>query len=583
MTTDPTATRQRYDQLAALYRLASVSTEGRDLAGVVEEIKKVVAEVVGCDRVAVFLYDENANALRLYVPQNEDPLLVPLDEPSIIRRVFQLRQAEVVNDVLGDPDANPHITGRFLSRQMVAAPLLSGGECLGVVGAINATRGAFVENDVSLLTLLADRAALAVQNTQLMARLERQVQELEGLHRLSRLLTSAEMLDWIIGESTQIVSELLAAQKTAILLYEADSNMLVARRPVVGLDERQVEQLRIPLEEPSLAGTVYRTNTPLSSNAAKTDAWIHPRFRELLDMDNVLAVPLSSGPRPIGVLKAVNAKKGYFDDEDMRFLSLLGSRVASVIEAARAREKERGLVQKLREADRTKSEFVSMLAHELKGPMTTILGFGDTLEKQWESVPEEKKRQIVGIMSKETARLSRLVNDLLDVSRMEAGTLRYELAPMSLVEVVDQILMVHSSLSASHFVHSEIPADLPPVLGDRDRIRQVLLNLLTNATRYSPDGTKITVGARSRDDGFIEVWVGDEGIGIPTDDRERIFSKFAMLPKPDWAKKGTGLGLYITKGIVEAHRGHIWVESDVGRGSTFFFTLQAAPDSQAVA
>jgi signal transduction histidine kinase len=244
---------------------------------------------------------------------------------------------------------------------------------------------------------------------------------------------------------------------------------------------------------------------------------------------------------------------------------------ALTIENARLRHE----LQRLREADRTRTEFVSMLAHELKGPMTTIKGFGEALRDGWGVMPGSQRSRFLDIVSKEIDRLSRLVNDLLDVSRMEAGTLRYEMEPVLVCDVVENVLVVHPSLRGSHIVVDDVPRDLAPVMGDRDRIRQVLLNLLTNATRYSPEGTTISVGADSTGDG-IQVWVSDEGIGIAQADHERVFSKFVMLPKPGWVKKGTGLGLFISRGIVEAHGGRMWVESAPGEGSTFYFTLPRA-------
>jgi signal transduction histidine kinase len=258
---------------------------------------------------------------------------------------------------------------------------------------------------------------------------------------------------------------------------------------------------------------------------------------------------------------------------------LLGVRIASVIESSSSRERERGLLHKLREVDRTKTEFVSMLAHELKSPMTTIKGFGRALHDSWNDMSEEKRSHFLDIVTKEIERLSRLVNDLLDVSRMEDGTLRYELEPLALDEVIEGILVVHPSLRGTHHVTLAMPDDLPKVLGDRDRIRQVLLNLLTNATRYSPEGTTISVKADVVDEEggpCVRVGVSDEGIGIASEDRERVFTKFVMLPKPSWVKKGTGLGLFITKGIVDAHGGRLWVDSQPGRGSTFHFTLRVA-------
>ena len=570
-----------YDELSALYRIATLGTAYGNQAAVVEEILRIIEHVVHCERSVLFLYDEDADLLRLQGARDRG-FVLPLSEPTILRRVLHSGLGEVVNDVDADVESNPMFADALNARQLVAAPLVLTDKTLGVVGALNSRRGAFTHEDLRVLTVLADRVALTIENGELVGALQRQVQELDSLHRLSRLLLSSETMERIVGESIRIVAEMLDCEKMALLLNDDTGTCLVALEAAVGLDQHQVEGLRIPLNEPSLAATVYRTKTPLMSNDAPNDAWVNRHMVNLLGMDSLLAVPLTTGPKPIGVLKAMNARKGYFSEDDIRFAMLLGGQVGALVESSMGRQRERQLVQKLREADRTKSEFVSMLAHELKGPMTTILGFSETLKVQWEKVPDEKKLSILDIIAKETGRLSRLVNDLLDVSRMEAGTLRYELSPISLSALIDSIITVHTSLSSQHLVVNDIPPELPEVLGDNDRLRQVFINLLTNAIRYSPEGTAVRVSARERpDDGMVEVSVVDEGIGISDQDRDRIFSKFSMLPKPGWVKKGTGLGLFITKGIVEAHGGRIWVESEPGKGSTFAFTLRVAQQDPA--
>jgi signal transduction histidine kinase len=235
----------------------------------------------------------------------------------------------------------------------------------------------------------------------------------------------------------------------------------------------------------------------------------------------------------------------------------------------------RDALQRLQEADRTRSEFLSMLAHELKGPMTTIKGFGEALRDGWDTIPGPQRWRFLDMVGKEIDRMSRLVNDLLDASRLEGGTLRYEMEPVDLADVVENTLVVHPSLRGAHTVVDDVPRDLPRVVVDRDRIAQVLLNLLTNATGYAPEGTAVSIGAVTAGD-MIRVWVEDEGIGIAPADHERVFSKFVMLPKPGWVKKGTGLGLFISRAIVEAHGGRMWVESAPGEGSTFYFTLRRA-------
>jgi signal transduction histidine kinase len=569
-------------ELSALYRIAALSSTHGDIGLVINEVLRVIGEVIPCDRPAILLYDDDTEEMTIYSSSFEQADRFPLHEPSVVRRIFHTGTGEVINDLSADADSNPRIRTAMGARQAVLAPLSVVENRLGVVAAINSRRGAFTDADLRLLTVLADRTALTIENTQLVATLQRQVHELDGLHRLSRLLTSWESVDRVIGEAIRIVSELLSCEKMAVLLHDEEVDSLVVHEPAFGFKDEQLLLMNVSLREPSLVASVFRTNTPLMSNEAAQDPWVTPAARDDLGIDNLLVVPLASGPRPLGVLQAVNAKKGSFDDQDLRFTTLLGNRLASVIESSFARERERALMQRLREADRTKSEFVSMLAHELSGPMTTIQGFGESLSKNWDKVDTAKRAHILDILTKEIERLARLVNDLLDVSRMEAGTLRYDFEPTSLVEIVDNILIVHTSLKAKqHLVMTDMPDSLPPVNADKDRLRQVLLNLLTNATRYSPEGTTISIDAELIEvepgETYVKVGVHDEGIGIAPDDLDRVFSKFSMLPKPAWAKKGTGLGLFITKGIIEAHGGYLWVDSEPGQGSHFYFTLPVAP------
>ena len=153
--------------------------------------------------------------------------------------------------------------------------------------------------------------------------------------------------------------------------------------------------------------------------------------------------------------------------------------------------------------------------------------------------------------------------------------------PLSLGDLIDDIITGHPSLTEKHRLEIVVPDNLPKVLGDEDRVGQVLLNLLSNANRHSQPGTTITIGARlTSEEGrrAVEVCVADQGIGISAQDRSRLFSKFAMLPKPEWIAKGTGLGLYISKGIIEAHGGRLWVDSEPDQGSTFCFSLTPAAD-----
>jgi signal transduction histidine kinase len=565
----------------ALYRIASLSTRDDDLGSVVAEILRAVPDVVACERPVLFIYDEDTDEMRTFGGRGEELSRLSLKEPGIVRRVHHSGRAEIIEDVVGDPDSSPAQSELSLSRQLLVAPMVAADERIGVLTAVNSPTGAFTETDLGLLSVLADRAAANIRGAQRHADHDRQSRELEGLQRLAILVSSTESLEHVVSEAVRLITDLIPCERMMVLLHDEESSVLRVQPPAHGIELDELGGIEVHLSEPSLASTVFRTGTPLVSNDAATDAWIAPRLREQLDIQNVLAVPLTTGRQPLGVLEVINSASGSFDEEDLRFVSLLGQRMGSVIEISRSRERERALMHKLRESDRTKSDFVSILAHELKGPMTTVVGFGQMLHEHWETMDNEKRAQFIGIVRRETQRLAHMVSDLLDVSRMETGNLRYEFEPMSMSDLIESIVTVHGSITEGHELDAEINPELPKVIGDKERLRQVIINLLTNATRYSPEGTKIelTTQTVSREGTpCVQVSVRDQGIGIAAADADRIFSKFAMLAKPAWTKKGTGLGLFITKTIVDAHRGDIWVDSSLGEGSTFCFTVPVAED-----
>ena len=565
----------------ALYRIASISSQEGDLEGVIAEYLGAIPDVVACDRPVLFLYDEDADEMRCFVGRAEEEARLSLREPGIIRRVHHSGRAEVVDDVLSDPDSSPSQGELHDSRQMVIAPMVAADQRIGAVAAVNSPTGAFTETDLNLLSVLADKAAASLRAAYRHSDLDRQSRELEGLQRLAHLVSSTESLEHVVREAVRLVSDLIPCERMMVLLHDEQTESLRVQPPAFGVRDEDIQGLEISLNEASLASTVFRTSTPLVSNEASSDAWVSPRLREMLGIETVLVVPLTSGRQPLGVLEVINSSNGQFDEEDLRFTSLLGQRMGSVIELSRARERERALMHKLRESDRTKSDFVSILAHELKGPMTTIVGFGQMLDEHWETMEDEKRTQFIGIVRRETERLANMVSDLLDVSRMETGNLRYEFEPMSMSDLIESVATVHSSVTEAHALEVDIEANLPKVVGDKDRLRQVVINLLTNSTRYSPEGTAIQVKASvvgESDRREVVVSVTDQGIGIAPADADRVFSKFAMLAKPAWTKKGTGLGLFITKAIVDAHEGRIWIDSKLGEGATFSFTVPIAED-----
>ncbi|MBI4186017.1 MAG: PAS domain S-box protein [Chloroflexi bacterium] len=245
---------------------------------------------------------------------------------------------------------------------------------------------------------------------------------------------------------------------------------------------------------------------------------------------------------------------------------------------AKAREK-----QDLREVDRLRTQLLANVSHELRTPLTSIKGFVSTLLRpdiQWSA---EEQRDFLHTIDQESDRLTRLISDLLDMSRLEAGALKLDRTDYSIVEILDSIGSVLAKLTEHHQLKLAVPPDLPPVLVDILRIGQVLTNLVENAARHSADGTEIIIEARL-DGGQVVVSVTDRGVGIPAEHLDRVFDRFYQVENVVAGRKsGTGLGLSICHGILEAHSGKIWVESKLGEGSKFSFTLPVSKGGEEIA
>lgn len=231
-----------------------------------------------------------------------------------------------------------------------------------------------------------------------------------------------------------------------------------------------------------------------------------------------------------------------------------------------------------KEVDRLKDELISTVSHELRTPLTSLRGFAELLlERQF---PPERQQDFVSVIHRESLRLTNLINDFLDLQRIEAGRQPYFFAPVAVEPLVCDTVAVFAKEGDPHVLRLDLPTALPRVYADADRLRQVLTNLLSNAIKFSPQGGEVLVGARHEGKDVV-LWVQDHGIGIPEDAFPKLFNKFYRIDNRATRNiGGTGLGLALVKELISAHQGQVWVESRVGRGSTFFFTVPLAAEEQ---
>jgi signal transduction histidine kinase len=288
-----------------------------------------------------------------------------------------------------------------------------------------------------------------------------------------------------------------------------------------------------------------------------------------------LATPLLQGARAIGMLSLVRKEPDSFSADDIELAGLLGRLVASAVQNIRAYEGERKTVEELRRLSALRADFVSLVSHELRTPMAAVIGAARTLQQRWRELSPEHRESFLELIAGETNRLADLIGDVLDTSRIEAGTFSFRFRD------VDVSQLVHDAVATAQLGQDEVrlranvQSPLPEIRGDGERLRQVLTNLIDNAIKYSPAGGAVEVRAYP-ENGRVLVAVRDDGPGIAKEDQKLIFEKFGRVTGAGATRPGTGLGLFIARSIAEAHGGLLEVQSAPEQGATFTLELPLA-------
>jgi signal transduction histidine kinase len=309
-----------------------------------------------------------------------------------------------------------------------------------------------------------------------------------------------------------------------------------------------------------------------------------PRMRQLLERFGFrasLAVPLLREDRIVGGLVVRRKSTGDFRPEVIELLKTFATQSVLAIQNARLFREIEDKSKQIEAANRHKSEFLANMSHELRTPLNAIIGFSEVLQEKLFGELNEKQAEYTDDILTSGRHLLSLINEILDLSKVEAGRMELELAPFDLPLAIDNARTFVRERAVKHGITLDVDVDdrLGEYVGDERKIKQILLNLLSNAVKFTPEGGRISIAANKTDNG-AEISVSDTGIGIPPAEQPAIFEEFRQVGG-DYAhkKEGTGLGLTLAKKFVELHGGRIWVKSEVGKGSTFSFTLPERPMS----
>jgi signal transduction histidine kinase len=424
-------------------------------------------------------------------------------------------------------------------------------------------------------TLNAERSraeARAAEAERLRDELGHRVDVLETANRCARALGSSLELDEAFGAFIRELHGLVPFERTAIVLVENDTatTMATAGR---GAEEVFPPGSTGPIEGSVLA-RVLNGHLVVRRDLNERE---FPEDEQLLALGlcSELVAPLLLGARTIGMLSLSRDRVDAFSEDEVELVTLLGRLVATAVQNIRAYEAERRRVEELARLSQLRADFVSLVSHELRSPMAAVIGAARTLQDRWRMLTADQRESFLALIGDETSRLAALVGDVLDTSRIEAGTFSYSFDDVDLGRLVDDAVEAAALAQQEVSVVASVRGKLPAIRGDRARLRQVLGNLIDNAVKYSPEGGEVRISAAPTN-GAVRISVRDDGPGIPRDQQVRIFEKFGRVDVPGASKPGTGLGLFIARSIAEAHGGSLDVTSGVEPGATFTLTLPSA-------
>jgi len=458
-------------------------------------------------------------------------------------------------------------------------------------GSLHELRKAYEELDRTARTLIRTDYLLHRANE----RFDQQISQLHALHRIGSSINSTFDLELILSGISESMTKDLDFEKSGIVFLEKTS-----QRPLqsayTGFSSTEYRLFLESFEE-LLLPALQQEEVYLQTAAYAPPAWA--RFLSALSVSSVLLLPMRIKSRLIGFIVGARTHVTLrLTESERRFYAMYATQASTAIENARlyealgqsnltleekVQERTKNLVdanERLRELDQVKSNFISLVSHELRTPLTAIKGFIVTLYHYDKEIPEEKRRVYLSVLNEETDRLTRLINELLDISRIESGRMEIQWRPVTIPVVVQRVFDTLSVKANSVRLVKDFSEHFPSIVADPDKLEQILVNLVGNALRYSPSNGSITVTGRRHDNGVI-LEVKDEGPGIAFTEQERIFDKFYRLDNEVNRKNpGTGLGLPICRALVNLHGGKIWVESEMNQGCRFIFTLPLNMDKE---
>ncbi|MCK4741005.1 MAG: GAF domain-containing protein [Anaerolineales bacterium] len=543
-------------RLAALFKVCRALGSSLQLSEVLRETMDSVIQLTGAERGFLMLANQETGELTFHAARNFQQENLNKNKMEVSRSIIQdvIRSGEGVlttNAQIDDRFSKHDSITRFALRSILCLPLQTHGEVMGVIYIDNKIKsGAFNEDDQKLLDVFAAQAAVAIENARLYSQVDtelaKRISELETLRHIDKELNTGLDFKRVLELTLEWALRSTRSDDGCIGLVDNVGSLSV----LAGDCANEL----MDASDPRLAPALHKGQAVTFQQDGNFYALIVPARRE----ERIIAL--------IGVRRREKA----YSKEAENFLFSIAERAALAIENTR-------LFDAARAADDAKSQFISIVTHELKIPMTSIRGYADLIRQGTVGPVTDQQMEFLDTIRSNVDRMANLVSDISDISRIETGRLTIDLATIPIADYIYEIAAGFRPQfdAKKQSIEFSIEDGLPMVQADRNRLAQILTNLLSNANKYTPEGGSIAITA-SFSNNFVRTEIRDTGIGLNNDDQAMLFSQFFRSEEPAVRNEiGWGLGLHVTHRLVKLMGGEIGVQSKPGEGSTFWFTLPA--------